>query len=93
MQAPTRGKIHPKNAIVKNITSDVKTYNISVRGGIVRIPHKNITYIESNCHKIIIHTTKKDYICYRKLTELAETLKNDGFLRCHQCIDGRPPAV
>lgn len=69
----------------------LKELNVSPRflpitsgGSRHNIPIHSITYIESNCHKIIIHTTKKDYICYRKLTELEETLKNDGFLRCHQ---------
>ena len=71
--------------IVKNITSDVKTYNISVRGGIVRIPHKNITYIESNNSKCILHTSKnEEYTVYKRLSEIEQELNDSCFLRCHQ---------
>ncbi|MCI7061735.1 MAG: LytTR family transcriptional regulator DNA-binding domain-containing protein [Lachnospiraceae bacterium] len=48
------------------------------------IPIHSILYIESNRHKVIIHTSKEDYTCYQKLNELEELLKKDGFLRCHQ---------
>ena len=71
--------------IVKNITVDFKSYNISVRGGIVRIPRKNITYIESNNSKCIVHTSKnEEYTVYKRLSEIEQELNDRCFLRCHQ---------
>lgn len=71
--------------IVKNITVDFKSYNISVRGGIVRIPRKNITYVESNNSKCIVHTSKnEEYTVYKRLSEIEQELNDRCFLRCHQ---------
>lgn len=69
----------------------LKELNVSPRflsiisgGAKHNIPIHSILYIESNRHKVIVHTMKQDYICYQKLSELEDLLKNDGFLRCHQ---------
>ncbi len=60
------------------------TLTITFQGTTRRIPISSILYIESNLRKITIHTNRNDYFCYRKLDEIAGTLKNDGFIRCHQ---------
>lgn len=48
------------------------------------IPISSILYIESNLRKITIHTQQGNYYCYQKLNDIAEQLKEDGFIRCHQ---------
>ena len=68
----------------------LKELNVSPRflsiisgGAKHNIPIHSILYIESNRHKVIVHTIKQDYICYQKLSELEDLLKNDGFLLFH----------
>lgn len=61
-----------------------KTLTISFQGTTRRIPVSSILYIESNLRKITVHTEQDDYLCYRKLDEIDEALRADGFLRCHQ---------
>lgn len=48
------------------------------------IPVSSILYIESNLRKVTIHTQHGSYYCYQKLNDMAEQLKEDGFIRCHQ---------
>jgi len=60
------------------------TLTISFQGTARRIPIPSILYIESNLRKIMIHTKQNDYCCYQKLDEVAKTLENEGFIRCHQ---------
>ena len=69
---------------LKELDVSPKFLSLTSGGTRHKIPIHSILYIESNRHKVIIHTTKEDYECYRKLSELEETLKEDGFLRCHQ---------
>lgn len=57
---------------------------ISFQGITRRIPISSITYIESNLRKLVIHTVQGDYCCYQKLGEIAQTLKDSRFIRCHQ---------
>lgn len=61
-----------------------KYLTISFQGISHQIPIHSILYIESNLRKLTIHTQKSTYTCYQKLNEIAETLKYDGFVRCHQ---------
>lgn len=79
----------------KDIVREVKRYlneiqmnprclNISSRGESIRIPLDTILYVESNYRKIIVHTKNKDYEYYDKLDAVEQTLKRDGFIRCHQ---------
>lgn len=69
---------------IKTLNMSSKYLSIVTSGMNHSIPIDSIYYIESNRHKVIIHTTGEDYECYRKLNELEETLKEEGFLRCHQ---------
>lgn len=79
----------------KEVTSELMRYlqearyaekylTISYQGVKHRIPIHSILYIESNLRKIVIHTQHGDYYCYQKLNDIAEQLKEDGFIRCHQ---------
>lgn len=61
-----------------------KYLTISFQGITHQIPVNTILYIESNLRKIAIHTQQSTYYCYQKLNDIAEQLKNDGFVRCHQ---------
>lgn len=79
----------------KAITSELQRYlntlqfspkhlTISFQGITHQIPLNTILYIESNLRKITIHTQETCFYCYQKLNDIAEILKNDGFVRCHQ---------
>lgn len=49
-----------------------------------RIPVDEITYIEGYQRHLCIHTAKKDYEAVGKLSDLYNTLRPCGFIRCHQ---------
>lgn len=61
-----------------------KCLNIAIKNVHYRIPLRSILYLESDCRKVIIHTTHKDYEYYQRLDYLESILKNYGFVRCHQ---------
>lgn len=67
-----------------DIQSTVRSLTISFQGITRRIPIPSILYVESNLRKITVHTEQGDYCCYQKLDEIATTLEEDGFVRCHQ---------
>lgn len=69
---------------IKTLNTSPKFLSIVSNGTKHKIPTDSILYIESNRHKVIIYTTGGNYECYRKLNELEEILKEEGFLRCHQ---------
>lgn len=54
-----------------------------VNGELVAINIKDIMYIESNKHKVTVHTQKKDIVTKAKISELEDNLKNFGFIRVH----------
>ena len=72
------------NRYFSEIEDNPKCLNISIRGTNHRIPLNSILYIESDLRTVKIHTKYKDYDYYQKLSVLEETLRNDGFIRCHQ---------
>lgn len=51
---------------------------------IYRIPLKEIIYFESNDHKIILHTIKRDYVFYDKMDRLVCLLEKQRFLSVHK---------
>lgn len=61
-----------------------KSLNISIKNTHYRIPLRSITYLESNCRKVIVHTPQREYEYYDKLDRLEMTLAPYGFIRCHQ---------
>lgn len=66
------------------ISTAPKSLNISIKNVHYRIPLRSITYLESDCRKIIVHTPQKDYEYYDKLDNLEVALEPYGFVRCHQ---------
>lgn len=67
-----------------NLNASPRYLTISYQGITHSIPISTISYIESNRRKLTIHTQQGSYHCYRKLNDIAEVLKDDGFIRCHQ---------
>lgn len=61
-----------------------RTLTIRYQGVKHEIPINSILYIESNLRKITIHTQHGRFYCYQKLNDIAEQLKEDGIIRCHQ---------
>lgn len=70
--------------IVKWFVHHKKTY-ITVKNleGFFKIYLHELKYIETYDRNVLIHTEKGNIICYKKMQELDELLKNDDFYRCH----------
>lgn len=67
-----------------NLKNSENYLTVTFQGISHRIPVQSILYIESNLRKLAIHTTQATYYCYQKLGDVAEKLKTNGFIRCHQ---------
>lgn len=52
--------------------------------GQFRIPISSLKYIETYNRNLLIHTEDQAIVCYRKLKELKEELKNHGFAQSHK---------
>lgn len=61
-----------------------KSLNITIKNTHYRVPLRSITYLESDCRKVIVHTPQKKYEYYDKLDRLETALVPYGFVRCHQ---------
>lgn len=59
---------------------------INVEGGQLRIDIREIYYLESQRHQIIIHSEKGDYLTPGPLKQIDETLSLKGFARCHNAF-------
>jgi len=58
---------------------------ISHYGALVKIVYDDILYIESSNSKCIVHLNdERQYVVYRRLSELEAELDDPRFLRCHQ---------
>ncbi|MGN0385514.1 MAG: LytR/AlgR family response regulator transcription factor [Lachnospiraceae bacterium] len=60
-----------------------KRLAVQYRGKTEVIPHRDITYLESKGHQVIIHTIKGELTIYDKLEEIGRKL-SDGFLCIHK---------
>lgn len=60
-----------------------KSIIIQYKAGSEVYTYREILYLESKAHQVIIHTRDKDIIVYEKLNVYEEQLK-DGFVRVHQ---------
>lgn len=69
---------------LQNLSHSAKYLSITYQRLTHQIPIDSILYIESNLRKVAIHTYQATYYCYQKLNDIAEQLKHDGFVRCHQ---------
>lgn len=54
------------------------------RSETLRIPVRDILYIESSAHKLHLHTRDSVYEYNDKMNHVAELLEPEGFIRCHQ---------
>lgn len=71
------------NRVTHNLGAS--SYRIRHRSNFLLIPYNEITYIESNNSKCILHRNNgEDYNIYKKLGEIEEELNNSRFLRSHQ---------
>lgn len=68
----------------QNLGHSAKYLPVTYQHHTWQIPIDSILYIESNLRKIAIHTYQTTYYCYQKLNDIAEQLKDEGFVRCHQ---------
>ncbi|MDO4547357.1 MAG: LytTR family DNA-binding domain-containing protein [Clostridia bacterium] len=55
------------------------------REGMLHIPYRDITYIETQGRRVCIHTVKSVHECSMKMRELEAILPPDCFFRCHNC--------
>ena len=57
----------------------------SLQDGMLRLDLKNILYIESEKHKLIIHSEDADYTQICTMKEMESKLAGKGFFRCNNC--------
>lgn len=58
---------------------------VKFRNNQTRIPYADILFIESRNTSLYVHTTTEEvFRIYGKLIDVAEELKDRGFVRCHQ---------
>lgn len=61
------------------------SYQVKQKSRIVYIPLNEITYVESDNMKCILHRTGgREYVLYKKLVQIETELNDERFLRCHQ---------
>lgn len=71
------------NHLLPEYQSD--SYQVKQKSGIVYIPLNEIMYVESDNMKCILHQTgDRQYVLYKKLTQIETELNDERFLRCHQ---------
>lgn len=54
-----------------------------IGGGVQKLTLKNIIYIETEKHYILIHTKQDNIRCSNKMQEIEELLPGNWFSRCH----------
>lgn len=69
--------------VIKNVS--ISVYQIRRRNSEVRVPYNEIIFIESNNSKCTMHCVGgKEYVIYKRLGEIEESLRDERFLRCHR---------
>jgi len=61
-----------------------KTISINIKGGTVRLDVANITYVESQGHTLIFHTTGAEYEASGTMKELEKDLESLNFYRANK---------
>ena len=56
---------------------------MNIQGRVVSVHMKDIIYIESDAHKVNVHTEQEVYTIYEKLSEVKKRLSKD-FSQCHK---------
>lgn len=59
-------------------------FTVKNREGLLRIPQEQILWMESSQRVVTLHSTDKTVEFYAKLSDAAQQLPGDQFLRCHQ---------
>lgn len=61
------------------------SYRIKQKSRIIYIPLNEIMFVESDNTKCILHRTEnREYVIYKKLSQIEKELNDPRFLRCHQ---------
>lgn len=72
--------------IIKRIRENSEGFLVAnTREGMLHIPYREITYIETKGRGICIHTPNRMYLCSMKMRELEQILPETCFFRCHNC--------
>lgn len=67
---------------LKNNNSDC--LHININGRSERIFLNQVFYVSAQGRKVLFHMRDEDISAYAKLNDLEDTLKDSGFIRCHQ---------
>jgi DNA-binding LytR/AlgR family response regulator len=73
-QLRTRANTHPSDDVIV-----IKCDRI-----LERIPSRSILYVEAMANYVIVHTAKRRYITYQKLSGMQERLPSSQFIRIHK---------
>lgn len=74
-------------ALFSKLTREEKPRTLSVkqRGRMKNLDYRDIFYLESSGHRVMIHLTGQcEEIVYAKLDELENSLEDERFVRCHK---------
>lgn len=66
---------------------------LNMRQGIIRLPARDILYVEVNRHMLTYHTFKDAVQATGSLAETEASLRGSGFLRCNSCYLVNPKAI
>lgn len=66
---------------------------LNMRQGIIRLPARDILYVEVNRHMLTYHTFKDTVQTTGSLAETEVSLRGAGFLRCNSCYLVNPKAI
>ncbi len=69
---------------LKKVMKQDKVITVINRGQTLFIPLKNIYYIESDRHSVLLHTTHYDYTTRRSISDMENELKDDYFIKIHR---------
>lgn len=71
---------------IQEVNRNLEFYSIHVKDrGLIKIQIKNIYYLESFGRKTAIHSAKKSYEYYAKISEEEKRFAEYGFVRIHRC--------
>ena len=76
-------KIEMEKAITKILSAKKGYITVKNNQGFFKIYLSTLKYIETYLRNTMIHTTKKDILCYKKMQEHEKILKGYSFIRCH----------
>lgn len=74
-----------QKAIHSVIENNRAFLNVYIKNGMLHLPLQSIRYLESQKHKVIIHTIRDDYECNLTMRDLEKMLPPYLFFRCHNC--------